>query len=432
MKQVMPESEAPAPAIAGFSGWWMMALAFLLYGFGMAPAYYGWGFLAPEIMAEIDLSREQVGNTFGLFTLTFALTSPLAAAAILRVGLRPVIAIGAVIASIGFEWTARASTVGELLFAYAVLGGIGIGLTTLLPAQLLPVNWFRQYRARATAVILSGAAVVGAGVPTIANWLVDAYDWRMVWHVIAAVMLLVGTTAAVFLRTHPRDLGQFRDGILPYSESCTDEAGDDDDRDAESRGFEDEGPSIRKILLDPRFLFVTLACLSNAVPWRVVTAHGRLHLEDLGFGAALAAGILGVRVGVSGAGRLVGGVGDFLDPRGVLGLSLIANALGLMGLAFATTSTAGYFAIALLGAGYGVAFTNEPVVVAHVFGARAFVSLNGIRLALTGVFGWLGPRWTGAVADATGSYSTSFIALSGLCLVGAISLVFCRPMVESK
>ena len=138
------------------------------------------------------------------------------------------IAIGAVIASIGFEWTARASTVGELLFAYAVLGGIGIGLTTLLPAQLLPVNWFRQYRARATAVILSGAAVVGAGVPTIANWLVDAYDWRMVWHVIAAVMLLVGTTAAVFLRTHPRDLGQFRDGILPPSESFTNEAGDDD------------------------------------------------------------------------------------------------------------------------------------------------------------------------------------------------------------
>ena len=30
-----------------FLGWAMVALAFALYGLGMAPAYYAWGFLAP-------------------------------------------------------------------------------------------------------------------------------------------------------------------------------------------------------------------------------------------------------------------------------------------------------------------------------------------------------------------------------------------------
>ena len=74
----------------------MVALAFGLYGLGMAPAYYAWGFLAPEVIAELGLSRAEIGNTFGLFALTFAATSPIAALAIERFGLRRVVAAGAI------------------------------------------------------------------------------------------------------------------------------------------------------------------------------------------------------------------------------------------------------------------------------------------------------------------------------------------------
>ncbi|MCH1571889.1 MAG: hypothetical protein L7S64_11145, partial [Longimicrobiales bacterium] len=93
-----------------FMGWEMVALAFALYGLGMAPAYYAWGFLAPEIIADLHLSREQVGNGFGLFTLTFAVTSPLAGWAIDRVGLRPVVALGTAVGTVGFAWTSVATT----------------------------------------------------------------------------------------------------------------------------------------------------------------------------------------------------------------------------------------------------------------------------------------------------------------------------------
>jgi hypothetical protein len=54
----------------------MVVVGFLIYGLGLAPAYYSWGFLAPELIDDLGLTREQIGNTFGVFTLTFAVTRP--------------------------------------------------------------------------------------------------------------------------------------------------------------------------------------------------------------------------------------------------------------------------------------------------------------------------------------------------------------------
>ena len=71
-----------------FYGWPLVGVGFLFYGLGIAPAYYSWGFFAPEVIAELGISRQQVGEVFGTFTLTFALTSMLSAAAIHRWGLR--------------------------------------------------------------------------------------------------------------------------------------------------------------------------------------------------------------------------------------------------------------------------------------------------------------------------------------------------------
>jgi len=418
-----PETRAPTESGRPFLGWAMVALAFALYGFGMAPAYYAWGFLAPEIIADVGLSREQIGSTFGLFTLTFALTSPVAGIAIDRVGLRPVLALGAFLGAAGFAWTSVATSAAELALAYALVGGLGIGLTTLLPAQTLPIHWFRRYRARATGVILLGAGVVGALVPTAAARGVELADWRFVFQAIAVLFLTIGLVSAWLLRDRPADVGQFPDGA-ERAEDLPQPAQGEPTEIAES--LSDLTP--RSAILSPLFLFASLACLTNTVPWRVVTAHGRLHLEDLGFASAVAAGILGLRIGLSGAGRLCGGIADLVDPRFVLAGALSTTAVGITGFAMATEARLATASIGLLGLGYGVAMTCEPLVMARLFGARAFLGTNGLRIAITGLAGWVAPLWTGAAADRSGSYEESFLALAALSFAGAVTILFCRPI----
>ena len=71
-----------------FYGLPVVAAGCVVYGFGIGPAYYSWGFFAPELIADLGLSRQQIGQMFGAFTLTFAVVSPLAAVFIRRFGVR--------------------------------------------------------------------------------------------------------------------------------------------------------------------------------------------------------------------------------------------------------------------------------------------------------------------------------------------------------
>ena len=67
-----------------FYGWPMVAVGFLTYGLGIAPAYYGLGVFASALIEDLELNRQQIGQLFGAFTFTYGLISPVAAAVIRR------------------------------------------------------------------------------------------------------------------------------------------------------------------------------------------------------------------------------------------------------------------------------------------------------------------------------------------------------------
>ena len=408
-----------------FYGWPLVGVGFLIYGLGIAPAYYSWGFFAPEVIAELGISRQQVGTVFGAFTLTFALTSTLSAAVIHYVGVRVTVTVGALVCALGWFLVGRADSLTQIYLSFSLLGGIGIGLSTLLPAQTLAVYWFKQYRARATAVILLGAAVIGALVTPIDAMVLERADWRTAWIYISAISILVAVIAAVFIRNRPEDIGQRYDGRDPTAQESESSPA------AQTIGLEradtNKKPfTVMQAITTPHFMVATFADIANTIPWRVLTVHGRLHLEDLGFAPTLAAAILGVRVGMSGVGRLSGSLSDFAPPPRVMALALVVSGLGVGGLRFADTPTLAYACVVLLGIGYGAAFTTIPVVLASFFGREAFVATSGLRLTITGVVGFIGPTWAGAAADSSGSYNSSLIVMTVLCFAGAVMIFRCR------
>jgi hypothetical protein len=53
--------QSPKPQLMSskrFYGWPLVGVGFLIYGLGIAPAYYSWRFFAPEVMAELGISRQ--------------------------------------------------------------------------------------------------------------------------------------------------------------------------------------------------------------------------------------------------------------------------------------------------------------------------------------------------------------------------------------
>ena len=60
-----------------FYGWLIVVVAWILYGFGIAPAFYSWGQFAPTLIEDLELSRADFGLIFGIFTLIYSAMGPL-------------------------------------------------------------------------------------------------------------------------------------------------------------------------------------------------------------------------------------------------------------------------------------------------------------------------------------------------------------------
>ena len=400
-----------------YYGWPMVGLGFLFYGLGIAPAYYSWGFFAPEIIADLGLTRQEVGEIFGAFALMLSISSMASSSLINRWGVRATVTLGALMASLGWFLVGQANSVSQLYLSYALIGGFGIGLSTLIPAQTLAVFWFRRYRARATGVIFFGAAFFGALVTPIDAYILAVSDWRAAWFYISLPSLSVALLSVFFLRNKPEDIGQYCDG---------DSLEDINSLKPSEAKRKESRMTVRQAILTPQFVFATFADIANAIPWRIITAHGRLHMENLGFAPSLAAAILGVRVGMSGFGRLTGSLSDFFPPRYIMALALTFTAIGVAGLWYAKTSAVAYVCVALMGIGYGAAFTTIPVIFGNLFGRDAFVGLAGFRVAITGLVGFYGVSWAGSVADQSGTYDSVLLILAIFCAIASFLIIFCK------
>ena len=388
-----------------------MLVAGLCYGLGMSPMYYSWSMFAPRLVVDLGVDRGDVGGVFGLFNVLYQFVGVGVGVAIVRLGLRRVMAAGFCVTAAGLLLVSQAETVRDCYLGFSILGGIGIGFSTIVPAQTLGQNWFLRRRALVIGVIFAFGGVVGRLVAPADTWLLEHYDWRTGWVVIAAISATLAVVAGVFVRETPETVGQSRDGIEPWGAA---ESGAN-----EMAAVADQWTAAQAIRT-PQFALMLVCGVAYAVPFNTAVAHLTLHLTDLGHAETAAIGLVGTMALVSIGGRLMGAVGDWISPQWALAVALTLEGLGAGGLLLAADPALALAAVSLIGLGFGLAYISIPVVFSHFFGRRAFSVTAGIRMTITGVFAGLGPWLAGLTFDATGSYAMPFI---GLMLVGGAGAV---------
>lgn len=395
-----------------------MGVAWIIYGFGISPGYYSWGLFTPEIITDLGLTRADTGFVFGLFTFIYSGIGPLAGIAISRWGVRFVMTTGSLIAALGFYLLGSADSLLECYLYYGVMAGIGVGLSTILPCQTLATNWFVRYRARAVAIIFIAGGVVGRLVTQFDAWILEEHSWRDGWTVIAGVSLCLAVLALAFIRDEPEKIGLHPDGAARESEAAV--------ASTEAAGNTPRWTASQAIRT-PQFVLLCLAGIGYALPWGIVVAHGRLHLEDLGFSTAMAASVLGTMILVSIAGRLTGSLGDFVKPEKVLASAILIEGLGVVGLLYATAAPLAYASTIAIGLGFGAAYISIVVVFSNFFGRAAFATTAGTRFFITGLITAPAPGIAGRIFDSTGSYQPAFVALIVVCAAAAFATFRLKP-----
>ena len=403
-----------------FYGWVIVAAACICYGFGIGPAYVSWGFLAPEMIADLGISRGELGGVFGIFTFVYSGSAILVALLHRRVSIRNIMAAGFAISALGFFMMSRAASVLDCYVAFALLGGIGIGMSTVVPCQTLGQNWFVRRRALAIAVIMAAGGVALSVYPHVNRFVYAHGTWRTAWLVIAAISAALVAFTLAFIRDTPESMGLTRDGI-PHGDTVAPAS-----KRIRPMRVTDDTWTTAHALRTPQFYLLLVCGVAHLLPWTVLMSHGRLFFEDLGIGVSGNASLHSPLALLSIVGRLSGLLGDWLPPQVVLGASLVLEALGTGCLLLVHTPWQAYLCVMAIGLGFGGAYTSTPVAFAYFFGRNAFATTGAIRVVFTGAFSALGPWGAGSIHDATGSYAIAFLVFAGVALAGALSAALCK------
>ena len=285
-----------------FYGWVIVLVAGLCYGFGMSPMYYSWGIFAEDLIADLGIDRGDIGGMFGLFNVMYQCVGLLVGLAIVRFGLRSVMAAGFCTTAAGLLFLGRADTALDCYLGFSILGGIGIGFSTIIPAQTLGQNWFLSRRALVIGVIFTFGGIVGRFVAPADIWVLARYDWRVGWTVIAALSVTLALIAALLVRETPEVLGQRRDGAEPSAPTAPGTA-------EQMASVADQWTAAQAIRT-PQFALMLVCGVAYSVPWNTVVAHLALHLVPVGHARAVAISFVGTMALISIGGRLMGAVGD--------------------------------------------------------------------------------------------------------------------------
>jgi len=318
-----------------------------------------------------------------------------------RIGVRPTVAFGAVMAALGLA----VSTTGQiwtLFLGHAILMGLLGGSAHLPPLVVYISRWFDRRRGTAVALIWSGQYVAGVLWPTVFERAMARFGWQATMLAYAAVVAAAILPMAFLLKPPPQ----------PSRSAGV--AGARMRHDGRALGL--PANLVQALLSAAGFL----CCVPMAIP----AGHLVAFCSDLGIPAAHGAAMLSVLLGSALVSRLFWGW--LADRIGGLGTVLASSACQALAIAAftATQNEAGLFAVS---AAYGLGFSG--IIPAYVLAVRElfpsaeaswrvptllFVSMSGMAFG-----GW----FAGALYDHFGFYAPAFAAgavfnLANLIIVG--------------
>lgn len=341
---------------------------------------------------EFGWTRGQ--SSFGsIATLIAGSLAPLVGRLADKIGVRPVIILGA----IGFAGACIGMSLqnGDLWVYYGLnflLVFFGLGTTSITWAR--PINaLFVRSRGLALSTALSSVTLTAAITPPLLNHVIETYGWRSAW-VMLGLMAIIGSALALALL--PK--------VKPRPEAM-----------ANSYRL---GEATRTAAF---WLLVTGMFIIN-IPSGGLMAQMAALVGDKGFDGAAVASILSSFAVSVFAGRLIAGFClDRFPPQLVTFIAMGIPAVGCLMLlgqgAYLPLVISG---IALAGLSQGAEGDVGPFLIARYFGLKAFGALMGCVNAAVVSGTAFGGMLFAQAHDLTGSYDIALWSGAGCFVVGAL------------
>ena len=401
-----------------FYGWLIVAVAFVTMGVGVN-ARTAFSLLFPPILDEFGWERGVTAGAFSFGFLISAALSPALGRLMDRRGPRVVIELGVGLVAAGLMLATYARQPWHLYATLGVLvGGGSVCLSYTGQALYLP-NWFVRRRGLAMSLAFSG---VGVGSIILLPWLqilIGRSGWRAACWAMGILTLGLLAPLNLLVKRRPEDMGLAPDG---------------------DRSSRDTGARHAANIVDPvwaavdwtlgravrtaRFWWLAAAYFGGLYSWYSVQVHQTKYLVEIGFSPTHAAWALGFVSLVAIPGQIaLGHLSDRIGREWVWTLGSLGFAvcyLALILLREFPTPALLYLMVASQGMlGYGLT-SVVGAIPAELFEGRHYGTIFGTLMMSAIAGGATGPWVTGALYDATGSYTLAFWIAFGCSVLSAL------------
>lgn len=388
-----------APLVALAIVWLNLAVSYgLFFSFSV--------FFVP-LLEEFRWSRGSTAAIFSLATIVQGLASPVVGALVDRVGPRRVLLGGAMLLGGASILASRIHSLWDLFLITGVMAALGLAGTGWVPSSALLARWFARRRGGVTGLAFSGMGIGVLVMGPLAQFLIVQTGWRRANLLLGLATLLVLVPLLWFGVKNVPPLSP-EPGRGPVSDL------------RHSLGSE-LGPTVRQALAVRTFWALFFAFLFTPLAVMPVFTHQVAFAVDQGFSRMFVASIFGLTGLMSSIGRVgFGWISDRIGRERSATLSFGCTAAGIAALLLLEVAPRAAFLYAyaiLFGLGFGARGPIVTAMATDFFGGKRFGAIYGILNLGNGIGAALGPWFSGAVYDVTGTYRWAFLTSVGFCVV---------------
>jgi MFS family permease len=409
-----------------FYGWVIVAVAFVTMGLGVN-ARTAFSLLFPPILAEFGWERGLTAGAFSFGFLVSAVLSPCIGRLMDRRGPRVVIEMGVGCMAAGLLLAPLGHQPWHLYATLGVLVGGGANCLGYTGHSLFLPNWFVRRRGLAMSVAFSG---VGVGAVLVLPWLqamIGRAGWRTACWALGILVLVLLAPLNLLLKRRPEDLGLAPDGDSPVHTS----AASGPPTNVVDAAWVAVDWTLGRAICTTRFWWIVMGYFCGMFAWYAVQVHQTQYVVELGFSTLHAAWALGWVSLVAIPGQIaLGYLSDRIGREwvwtvGCLGFVLCY--LALLGLRHAPTPTLLVLMVVSQGLlGYGLTSVLGAIP-AEIFQGSHYGTIFGTLMLAAIMGGAAGPWVTGALHDATGSYTLAFWIAIGCSALSAGAIWLAGP-----
>jgi len=352
------------------------------------PFYYDFmvqqfGWTRGQVTSGNALSKLVIGPAFGF----------VAGWMIDRFGARRIMMAGILMAGVALVGFGSISTLGMFYFFY-MFNALGYVCGGPLPNQVLLSRWFDRSRGKAMGFAYLGIGLGGAAVPWISHALIQHFGWQAALKILGLLIVVIAFPMA-FLVKESRQPERLR---------------------ADASASEARG-AFRTV---PFYLLIAGSMCSIAAV-SGTQQNLKLFLSlDQHYSQEAAARVLSLVLTFSIVGRLLmGWLADRFPKKYVMLLIYALVAAAIPFLLLAPSRQAIYVFAIVFGIGLGGDYMIIPLMTAEIFGTQVLGRLLGVILTADGVAEAVSPWMVGRMRDLSGTYSSGFLVLIGMALLGA-------------